>query len=512
MYNGHADVTSLITASGDIEATYYYDAFGNHLETTGNKDNPYRYSGYQYDDGTDLYYLNARYYDSKIARFLTEDTFGGMANDPLSLNRYTYCSNNPVKYKDPTGHIQEDDFDMDGEALAWMLWYTDEYYNATSDIERQIIAANAEEYRQNYYSEVDTYGQFLRKGSRTEYYYDPSLFSAIREAWNEGPLDADTWFAIKANFAPNGWGYKPTNEVAIDDHIAEIEGEVKDSGIDYGSEEKKAEEIRDLATNRAYETTSASYNLSSPDYLDTIEYIRTHLGARTAFQRIMNDINKYEDAFHGQAYSELTELYNLIDRLVAEIGEVDMDMHYFRNVLNRAPKLLSTVLESCKSTSENDEWVLLGPPGSCFHMQGPKGAFNLKFISSDGRFEGVYDIDGNIVTDSTMLGEVNMGTYNYGMPGTDAHTSLDVDPYYKYGNTISSIQKGYNEDTGMPVALEGGIASYAVYTTLKTVPSSKFSNGENPYVYRRNLIKKYDIEEKLISTTYTEVLKKLGYY
>ncbi|MDF2531106.1 MAG: repeat-associated core domain protein, partial [Clostridia bacterium] len=108
LYNGHADVVGLINTAGDTLATYYYDAFGNATETTGDKDNPYRYAGYRYDEETDVYYLNARYYDAKIARFMTEDTYRGSAMDPLSLNLYTYVSNNPIRYYDPTGHSQED--------------------------------------------------------------------------------------------------------------------------------------------------------------------------------------------------------------------------------------------------------------------------------------------------------------------------------------------------------------------------------------------------------------------
>ncbi|MGB8451358.1 MAG: RHS repeat-associated core domain-containing protein, partial [Anaerocolumna sp.] len=104
LYNGHADVTSLITGDGTIAATYYYDAFGNILESTGEVDNNIRYSGYQYDEETGLYYLNTRMYDPKTARFLQEDTYTGDPNDPLSLNLYTYCINNPVIYWDPTGH------------------------------------------------------------------------------------------------------------------------------------------------------------------------------------------------------------------------------------------------------------------------------------------------------------------------------------------------------------------------------------------------------------------------
>ena len=107
LYNGHADVTALVNAAtGSIDATYYYDAFGNILEADGiAKDkNSVLYSGYQYDEETGLYYLNARMYDPKFARFLQEDTFTGDPNDPLSLNLYTYCINNPIIYTDSTGH------------------------------------------------------------------------------------------------------------------------------------------------------------------------------------------------------------------------------------------------------------------------------------------------------------------------------------------------------------------------------------------------------------------------
>ena len=105
MYNGHADVTALLRPDGTVAATYYYDAFGNITDTTGSASNSVTYAGYQYDSETGLYYLNARMYDPKTARFLQEDTYRGEANDPLSLNLYTYVNNNPVKYDDPTGHF-----------------------------------------------------------------------------------------------------------------------------------------------------------------------------------------------------------------------------------------------------------------------------------------------------------------------------------------------------------------------------------------------------------------------
>lgn len=83
---------------------YYYDAFGVPLEGSESINNPFRYAGYIYDKETGMYYLNARYYNPVTARFITEDTYRGTANDPLSLNLYTYCVNNPLIYFDPTGH------------------------------------------------------------------------------------------------------------------------------------------------------------------------------------------------------------------------------------------------------------------------------------------------------------------------------------------------------------------------------------------------------------------------
>jgi len=93
LYNGHRDVTALLSGS-IIVASYYYDAFDIPVEEIGIADNPYRYAGYQYDAEIALYNLKARFYNAGIVRFLQEDTYRGSADDPLS-HLYTYCANNP---------------------------------------------------------------------------------------------------------------------------------------------------------------------------------------------------------------------------------------------------------------------------------------------------------------------------------------------------------------------------------------------------------------------------------
>ena len=82
---------------------YRYDAFGKIVEKIEYVLNSFYYSGYQYDSKTGLYYLRSRYYNPETARFITEDSFTGYYTDPLSLNKYTYCHNNPISYHDPDG-------------------------------------------------------------------------------------------------------------------------------------------------------------------------------------------------------------------------------------------------------------------------------------------------------------------------------------------------------------------------------------------------------------------------
>ena len=93
-----------VSESGEIENQYDYDIFGNPTLTVENYLNSIRYAGEFYDAETGLYYLRARYYDPYIGRFISEDSYWGEDNNPLSLNLYTYAHNDPLKYIDPTGH------------------------------------------------------------------------------------------------------------------------------------------------------------------------------------------------------------------------------------------------------------------------------------------------------------------------------------------------------------------------------------------------------------------------
>ena len=60
-----------------------------------------------HDTESGLYYLQSRYYDPKVGRFLNADTtdYLGADGTPISYNLFAYCKNNPVIASDPTGHF-----------------------------------------------------------------------------------------------------------------------------------------------------------------------------------------------------------------------------------------------------------------------------------------------------------------------------------------------------------------------------------------------------------------------
>jgi RHS repeat-associated protein len=79
-----------------------YVPYGSNYAMTGKE--VFMYTGQPYSSVTGLYYFGARYYDPTIGRFITEDSYEGDDNDPMTLNRYIYGRDNPERYSDPNGH------------------------------------------------------------------------------------------------------------------------------------------------------------------------------------------------------------------------------------------------------------------------------------------------------------------------------------------------------------------------------------------------------------------------
>ncbi|MDE6088585.1 MAG: RHS repeat-associated core domain-containing protein, partial [Oscillospiraceae bacterium] len=104
MQNAHGDVVNLTDADGAVIKSYTYDAFGVEKNIDDTDTNAFRYCGEYYDAETGTVYLRARYYNPSAGRFISRDSYRGRNGNPLSLNLYTYCANNPLLYFDPSGH------------------------------------------------------------------------------------------------------------------------------------------------------------------------------------------------------------------------------------------------------------------------------------------------------------------------------------------------------------------------------------------------------------------------
>jgi RHS repeat-associated protein len=110
--NLQGDVIAITDRSGIVVARYSYDAWG---VCTIEQDsayciggiNPYRYRGYYYDSEIGMYYLQSRYYDPAVGRFVNADEamFGTvLAKTVVAHNLFVYCYNTPVKMLDFYGY------------------------------------------------------------------------------------------------------------------------------------------------------------------------------------------------------------------------------------------------------------------------------------------------------------------------------------------------------------------------------------------------------------------------
>ena len=141
--NQMGDVIGITDTQGNALVQYEYDEWGKigSITTTNNTDeentlaniNPLRYRGYYYDNETGYYYLQSRYYDANLCRFINADDYNYLDKDIVDgLNLFAYCNNDSVNR-----------FDLDGcysaskaRTYAYSWWNgrnTKKYKSNTSD-------------------------------------------------------------------------------------------------------------------------------------------------------------------------------------------------------------------------------------------------------------------------------------------------------------------------------------------------------------------------------------------
>ena len=110
--NLQGDVIGLYDEDGNVVVTYDYDVWGypyvsGTLANSVGYFNPFRFKCYLFDDDAQLYYLQSRFYDPYIGRFISADAYLVAGDHINSTNMYAYCLNNPVMYWDCDGTAAE---------------------------------------------------------------------------------------------------------------------------------------------------------------------------------------------------------------------------------------------------------------------------------------------------------------------------------------------------------------------------------------------------------------------
>ena len=98
-------ITRLYSEYGNEVFAAEYDAWGKQTVTVDSLDFRRGYTGHEMMPEFGLINMNGRLYDPIVGRFLSPDNYVQLPDFSQSLNRYSYCLNNPLKYTDPDGEI-----------------------------------------------------------------------------------------------------------------------------------------------------------------------------------------------------------------------------------------------------------------------------------------------------------------------------------------------------------------------------------------------------------------------
>jgi len=101
---GSTSVTA--NADGTWNSELRYTPYGETRYNSGLTPSDYRYTGQLQQAELGLYYYVARWYDPALGRFLSADSIIPGAGNPIAWDRYAGMGNNPIRFKDPTGHAQ----------------------------------------------------------------------------------------------------------------------------------------------------------------------------------------------------------------------------------------------------------------------------------------------------------------------------------------------------------------------------------------------------------------------
>lgn len=180
--NAQGDVIRIYDETGNVVCEYIYDAWGNVIDIQGEENiakiNPFRYRGYYQDNETGFYYLQSRYYDSYVGRFLNADAMV-ILDATFGFNLFTYCENNPILYIDPDGYAKTYVIYYNRKNTGFTTQaYNSPYYNKNSNNVYMIGVLTAQDFIDAWNSmsgTIDCLYLYLHGGKGVLYFYGEEI-------------------------------------------------------------------------------------------------------------------------------------------------------------------------------------------------------------------------------------------------------------------------------------------------------------------------------------------------
>ena len=104
-YDALKTLAAVSDANGAVVKRHFWSPYGEPDSLP--ESNAPGYSGHLSDPDSGLIYMGQRYYDPKLARFISPDPLAARTSDGRNFNRYRYANNNPFKFSDPTGACEQ---------------------------------------------------------------------------------------------------------------------------------------------------------------------------------------------------------------------------------------------------------------------------------------------------------------------------------------------------------------------------------------------------------------------
>ena len=168
--NLQGDVIAIVDKDAATVARYFYDAWGvpeikfDSSACSIATINPFRYRSYYYDEEIGLYYLQSRYYDSKLGRFISSDEAPIFNNTSctasISINKFSYCLNDAANNADECGTIASAIIKMISNFILGMFGGMLGLYLAN-------VTLNLVNGKKNFYEKNDTWGTYIAEGIKS---------------------------------------------------------------------------------------------------------------------------------------------------------------------------------------------------------------------------------------------------------------------------------------------------------------------------------------------------------